>query len=115
MRGSEMKKVLLASVAGLAFLAAGNANAADLGARPMYKAPPAIAPAPVWSWTGLYFGSNIGSVWAKSRWDSTFEGDPTAEPEPVGVTYGGRVGYNWQFSNIVLGVEADSTTSGARD
>jgi outer membrane immunogenic protein len=55
-----MKKIMLA-VAGAALLAIAPGNAADLGWRPIYKAPqPAMVPVRVFSWTGCYIGGNIG-------------------------------------------------------
>jgi hypothetical protein len=49
-----MRKLLLASVAGVAVVAGAPANAADLAARPTYKAPPVVAPVPM-------FISRLGS------------------------------------------------------
>ena len=54
-----MKKLLLAGVA-LAALS-GSAVAADL-ARPAYAPPP-----PVYSWTGLYWGVNVGYSWGQAK------------------------------------------------
>ena len=60
-----MKKLLIASIAGTVLMAVGSADAADLGPRPTYKAPPPIfAPAPIFAWTGCYVGGNIGGAWA---------------------------------------------------
>jgi opacity protein-like surface antigen len=61
-----MKKVMLA-VAAAVLLAIPPANAADLGPRrPVYKAPPpAMVPAPAFSWTGCYIGGNIGYGWGR--------------------------------------------------
>ena len=53
-----MKKLLLTSVA-LTALFGGSAFAADL--RPAYKAAP--LPPPVYSWTGIYWGVNVGYSW----------------------------------------------------
>lgn len=54
-----MRKAIFAALA-LA-LADGSAGAADL---PSQKAPPPyIPPPPVFSWTGLYVGANIGGGW----------------------------------------------------
>ena len=52
-----MKKLFLATTA-LVVLAATSAGAADMYARPAYAPPP--PPLPVYSWTGLYFGGNVG-------------------------------------------------------
>ncbi|BAT60475.1 hypothetical protein GJW-30_1_03018 [Variibacter gotjawalensis] len=85
-----MKKILL--VAMLATTAFTPAIAADLG-RPVYKAPAAVA-VPVTAWNGFYVGGNIGYGWGR------FDAD--------GVTGGGQIGYNFQFSpNFVFGLEAD--------
>jgi hypothetical protein len=48
-----MKKLLLATTA-FVMLAGASANAADMAVRPAY------APPPAYSWTGLYWGVNIG-------------------------------------------------------
>jgi opacity protein-like surface antigen len=63
-----MKKVLLSTVAFIAFAAP--AAAADLAARPYTKAPPAPI-AVVYDWSGFYIGANGG--WGSSRkcWDFT--------------------------------------------
>ena len=51
-----MKKLFLATTA-FVVLAAASAGAADMSvSRPVY----APAPVPVYSWTGLYFGGNVG-------------------------------------------------------
>src|SRR5256885_2391325 len=57
-----MKKVLLSTVAFIAFAAP--AAAADLAARPYTKAPPAPIAA-VYDWSGFYIGANGG--WGSSR------------------------------------------------
>ena len=61
-----MKKVLLSTVALIAFAAP--AAAADLAARPYIKAPPATI-AVVYDWSGFYIGANGG--WGSSHkcWD----------------------------------------------
>lgn len=74
------------------------ANAADLG--PVYKAP-AFAPAPV-SWTGFYIGANEGFGWGKYSLLPL-----QTEMNPKGVNGGVQLGYNYQISNVVLGIEGD--------
>ena len=51
-----MKKFLLTSA--LAVLSVGSAYAADLAPRP-------APPPPVYTWTGLYWGVNIGYSWGR--------------------------------------------------
>ena len=100
-----MKKVLLGTVALIAFAAP--AAAADLAARP-YKAPPAPI-AVIYDWSGFYIGANGG--WGQSRncWDFV---DPVfgtfAEGcgERSGGVLGGQIGYRWQAGQWVFGLEA---------
>jgi outer membrane immunogenic protein len=90
-----MKKILLSGVAIAALFAAAPASAADMPVRaPQYKAAPI---APVFNWTGFYFGGHVGYGWADSG-----VGDLD------GFIGGLQLGYNWQFSrNWVFGLEAD--------
>ena len=75
-----MKRFLLGSVA-LAAMIAAPAMAADM---PL-KAPPPVA---VWSWTGCYFGAQIGASTGSS--DHTYaglvNGAPTAVPAGTPIT-----------------------------
>jgi outer membrane immunogenic protein len=112
-----MKKFVLGTVA-LAAMLAGPAMAADM---PL-KAP---APAPLWSWSGIYMGANVGYGWGHSSWctDGTvgvaagpvFVGGPlgcsglaldSVDHRPTGWLYGGQVGARVQWGGWVLGVEA---------
>jgi len=92
------------------------ASAADMP----IKAP--VAPAPVaFNWTGWYIGANGGYGWGSSNISATplpstsfsfpfrifiAENHPRSL-DPNGAIAGGQVGYNWQVSNWVLGLEAD--------
>jgi outer membrane immunogenic protein len=91
----KMKKILLSGVAIAALFAAAPASAADVPVRgPVYKA----APAPVFNWTGFYFGGHIGYGW----------GDTLVGGDMDGFLGGVQAGYNWQLSrNWVFGIEAD--------
>jgi len=105
-------------------LIAPSALAADIAV----KGPPAPPPAPVYNWTGWYVGVNAGASFGTA--DTDFHGAPifavnTLLPSPVtdhitsafafsdqaqpnGFMGGGQIGYNWQYSPlIVVGVEAD--------
>jgi outer membrane immunogenic protein len=96
---------LLLSGAALAAFAV-PALAADLPARPAYKAPPA---APVYGWTGFYAGVNLGYSWGKLTNDFVVAGVGTfTESQKMnGIIGGFQWGYNWQFGNWVLGTESD--------
>jgi outer membrane immunogenic protein len=102
-----MKRILLGTVA-LAALGMGAvpASAADLAARPYTKAPPPMI-APIYDWSGFYIGANGG--WGSSHkcWDLITGTVFTAEGchDATGGTIGGQIGYRWQSSNWVFGIE----------
>jgi outer membrane immunogenic protein len=92
----EMRKLLLAS-AGLCVLSAfAPAMAADLAAAPRYTKAPAT-PVAIYNWTGFYVGGFGGYA----------SENTSVDPKVKGGFAGGTVGYNWQTSNIVYGLEAD--------
>jgi outer membrane immunogenic protein len=98
-----MKKALFATVAAFALSAGaiGTAYAADA----VVEQPPA-APVPevvpVFSWTGVYLGANVGYGWANAGPD-----------DDNGFVGGGQIGYNYEFSNhLVLGIEGDMDATG---
>jgi outer membrane immunogenic protein len=100
----------IAAAAAMAFTAPA-AIAADIpAARPAYKAP--VIAAPVFTWTGFYLGVNAGYGWADVGLDGV-----TVDSDINGFVGGGQIGYNWQFGNFLLGVEADiqGTTVGRSD
>jgi outer membrane immunogenic protein len=104
-----MKKFLLGTVGLLALGMAAPASAADLAARPYTKAPPPMV-APIYDWTGFYIGGNGG--WGQSR--NCFDFAPALNGvfvadgcrERSGGLAGGQIGYRWQASQWVFGVEA---------
>lgn len=107
-----MKTSLLAGVSVGALVLASGAQAADLAAHPMYKAPPS-APA-LWSWTGFYLGGTVGAA----SEHSTLSQDPfslvfgailpgSLTTRGTSVIGGLEAGYNAQISNIVVGIEGD--------
>lgn len=113
----------LITAAGVSLAAVSVGAAADLGARPVYKAPPVVAPA--YSWTGFYIGGNVGYAWGDSDISSAascptggcpyvlpanlaaFGAAGTGSVSPNGFTGGVQAGYNWQTGSIVWGIEAD--------
>ena len=109
-----MKRVItlgigLVALAGMALPAA----AADLGARPITKAP-VMAP-PVAFWTGFYAGVGLGARAIEPDWNTTalvpgFVPDPFSNPQTFDTTdfrVSGYFGYNWQFGTWLLGLEGD--------
>jgi outer membrane immunogenic protein len=81
-----------------------SAFAADIPARFPSKAPVMLAP--VFSWTGFYIGLHAGYGWGEHDTELL-----TQNHKSDGFMGGGQIGYNWQFNNIVLGVEADISYS----
>jgi outer membrane immunogenic protein len=113
-----MRKLLLAGFAVAALVATGSANAADLGPRPAYKAPPVAVPPPLPSWTGFYIGGDVGLRATSIDWSTTGHTiaggviPPTtataADYDSVAFRFGGYAGYNWQFApQWVIGIEGD--------
>jgi outer membrane immunogenic protein len=100
-----MKKLVL-GIVGLTALLAAPAMAADLGARPAVKA---VAPPPVFSWTGCYLGVHVGGGKQSSDFisEGTFGG--------VGAIGGAQAGCNLQWRQFVIGVEGEYWASGLRD
>jgi outer membrane immunogenic protein len=101
-----MKKVLLSTVALIAFAAP--AAAADLAARPYVKAPPAPI-AVAYDWSGFYIGANGGWGSSQKCWEAVAPTIPLIGPEgchdATGGTAGGQIGYRWQAGTWVFGLE----------
>jgi outer membrane immunogenic protein len=105
-----MNKVLLAGIA-LA-LGTGVASAADMPV----KAPPYVPPPP-FSWTGCYFGGNIGGAWANSEWHDSLFGLDWARSSDARFIGGFQGGCNYQFNNpgFVIGLEGQFDWAGNND
>jgi len=123
----RMRKIL--GLVGASLVFAGPALAADL-ANPVYKAPPLM---PVSTWAGWYLGVNAGGNWGTSDSSTAVVSSGNFFTAPFcfppanacvvntvdvqnagaqrthtsGFVGGGQIGYNWQFGNTVLGIEAD--------
>jgi outer membrane immunogenic protein len=115
-----MKKVSLSAVACAAFLTGALANAADLPQR-VYTKAPIVRPA--YDWSGWYAGLNGGGAWGPSTGSvSLTTADlaaamavgqiPNLGLKPQGGFGGAQVGYNWQFTSWLLGLEADIQGAG---
>jgi outer membrane immunogenic protein len=104
-----MRKTLLAA-AGLAALAIAPALAADLPARTYTKAPAVVAP--IYDWSGFYIGLNGGGASSRECYTITSVAGAAVVPNSEGChnatggLVGGQLGYRWQASNWVFGLEA---------
>jgi outer membrane immunogenic protein len=111
-----MKKFLQAAMGLVALGMAAPAVAADLPARTYSKAPVMI-PA-LYDWSGFYTGVNGG--WGSSHkcWDTTTAaGVFTAADgchDATGGVAGGQVGYRWQASSWVFGLEGQGNWADLR-
>ena len=114
----QIVSALLGAIA-LSLVCVPGVLAADM---PM-KAPVA---APYSNWTGFYVGLNAGGGWGHSNDPTSATSDPNTPPNyfsaastaavnsagaestnTSGFTGGLQAGYNWQWANIVAGIEAD--------
>ena len=117
-----MIKTFLLSTVALAAMA-GTAAAADLPSRrapPVYLPPP---PIPVFTWTGLYIGGQVGYEFGRSNGLATASvggaGIAANGSSPKGVIGGAHIGYNFSTQSLgfgtpgflggglVLGIEGD--------
>jgi outer membrane immunogenic protein len=108
-----MKKVLLVGVS-LTAMGMAPAFAADLPARaPAYTKAPAIV-APIYNWAGFYVGFNGDGGSSHNCWTLNAVGAGIGTVPAVGEgcnsatggLAGGQVGYRWQMTNWVFGLEA---------
>ena len=83
-------------------------SAALLGAAVMCGATVAKADGGAFSWTGFYAGLDVGERWSRASVNIPNYA-PTAQhvQSGNGSAAGGFVGYNYQFNNVVLGIEGD--------
>ncbi len=116
-----MRRILIAAALGFIGMVpgvVGQALAADLpepAAPP--RAPATYVPmvAPVYNWSGIYFGVNGGYGFGKSTWTdpNNFSGlGSTGSFNISGFAAGGTVGANFQFDAFVLGAEGDFDAMG---
>jgi outer membrane immunogenic protein len=112
-------KYLFAGIIGLfALTSIDAASAADIA----FKTPPALTAPSTYNWTGFYIGGNAGGAWSNFDPLSTtpfvgaliatnvpqFNAAGAAQSiRPNGFTGGFETGYNWQWSGVVAGIEAD--------
>jgi outer membrane immunogenic protein len=115
-----MSRLLVVSAAAIA-LVGGAAKAADLPIG-VPVTPPYLLP---FTWEGVYLGLNLGGHWGNDRVSTTSDASggfgaagaaaiDSASPGTVnviGATGGFQAGYNWQFGQVVAGIEADANGS----
>src|ERR1700738_4647362 len=104
-----MKTSFLGAVGLIALGLVAPASAADLAARPYTKAPPPMMAA-IYDWSGFYIGANGGwgvgrKCWNAGTFGPFFIGDEGCHDATGGVA-GGQIGYRWQGSAWVFGLEA---------
>jgi outer membrane immunogenic protein len=111
----SMKRMLIA--AALAFVAGGQALAADLPPATLPpRAPATYVPvaAPVYNWGGVYVGINGGWGFGSSNWTAgggCVGACSTGSFSTDGGLIGGTIGANFQTGQLVFGIEADADWS----
>lgn len=80
---------------------------------------PMMAPmaAPMYNWTGVYIGINGGGAFGRESWNDNTTVFPLASitHNPNGGVFGGQLGFRYQWSQLVLGVEGTWDWAGLRD
>jgi outer membrane immunogenic protein len=118
-----MKKLLLGAIGFAAMLTTG-ASAADLAPRPYAKAPAPMIAA-MYDWSGFYIGLNGGGASSRKCWDSNsfnffgfiVQNNPAVAEgchDATGGVVGGQLGYRWQASAWVFGLEAQGDWANLR-
>jgi outer membrane immunogenic protein len=111
---TAMRKILLGVAGALALGMTLPSFAADLPAAQTYTKAPVYVPPPAYNWTGFYVGGHVGGGWGSQQ---SMEIAPGTPAFPVGSVFtrnstsgflgGVQGGFNWQASNLVLGVEGE--------
>lgn len=100
--------LLLAAIAMLP----GAAGAADMPAK-AYNAVVPVTSTPAWQ--GFYLGVHGGYSWSQIHSALIEETFDIGKMKPDSYLFGAHAGYNWQFGNLVPGVEVDVTYAGKSD
>jgi outer membrane immunogenic protein len=104
-----MRRIALSVLAISSIVGSSAALAADLppAAPPPPRAPAAYIPAPPppFTWTGFYIGINGGYGWGRDATNDGAGNTPTLNSN--GGLVGGTLGFNYQISQFVIGVEGD--------
>jgi outer membrane immunogenic protein len=107
-----MKRLTILAAAAIATGVAAPAVAADLPARApgTYSKAPAIVEA-AYDWSGFYVGINGGGATGSVDWTNDSGLGDEGSHNTTGGTVGGQIGYRWQLTNWVFGVEAQGNWS----
>ncbi|WP_084801374.1 outer membrane beta-barrel protein [Bradyrhizobium sp. Ec3.3] len=94
-------ELLFWGTATAALVASGVVNSADF--KPAVKVPPVL-----WSWTGGYFGGQVGGGYGRTSFSDPYGpsiyGDVVETPVFLA---GAQIGYNWQRDHWIFGLELD--------
>ena len=117
MRRLSIALIVAIAIIGLMDIANAQRSGGDADLRVRVGAPPTIT---LYNWTGFYIGGNVGYGWGENKTSvapgGAWIGDidwPNVSATATGtlksgsVLGGAQVGYNHQFNNILLGIEAD--------
>jgi outer membrane immunogenic protein len=123
----SIKDTTAATTTALAAIAAASSGAAAADVSFSAKAPPP----PVPTWEGLYLGASLGASWLNSVQDPSgislrgsggggvglipvgTSGATSSTVNAAGWLGGFQLGYNWQHSNFVYGLESDFSWIGS--
>ncbi|MBX9651822.1 MAG: hypothetical protein K2X57_32705 [Xanthobacteraceae bacterium] len=82
-------------------------------ASPLYAK--AHMPVPLQSWAGFYLGAHAGYGWQQNDFSTVFFlNAQDGGIHSKGWLGGGQAGYNWQYGNVVAGLEIDGTATGIK-
>jgi outer membrane immunogenic protein len=109
-------QISLTALALAGLMSAGAAAAADLGPYrqgSIKDAPPPAVYRRPFSWSGLYVGAQVGYGWGNTAAQSgpTTGFDQSYGYDSNGWVGGVHAGYNWQYQNLVYGIETDIEAS----
>ncbi|BBF93307.1 outer membrane protein [Blastochloris tepida] len=106
-----MRRLVIALLASTALV--GTASAADLARKSVVSAPVVMAP----NWTGFYVGGFIGYGWGSNDWSlvDNWNNWGGLSNDFDGFLGGAQIGYDYQFNNMVIGIQADITGASLED
>ncbi|NJL07041.1 MAG: porin family protein [Methylacidiphilales bacterium] len=107
-----MRRLVIALLASTALV--GTASAADLARKSIVTAaPPVLA----YNWTGFYVGGFIGYGWGDNDWSlvNNWGNWGSFSNDFDGFLGGMQIGYDYQFNNMVLGIQGDIAAAALED